>query len=347
MQKRNVLAVAWVGMMTALPLAGAAQELTYQAGHNSLQHWLMPEQVPTPEDNPLTEAGAALGKKLFFDPRLSGAQNMSCASCHSPMMGWSDGLATARGSQDRVLGRASMTIVNTAFNKKYMWDGRFHSLEEQAIGPMVASVEMNVDINDAIARLKAIPGYVEAFNEAYPDLGVSVDALRKAIASFERTVISDNSPFDQWVRGDSDALTPEQINGFKVFMDPDKGNCAGCHSAPNFTDNGFHNLGLASQGQENPDPGRYAIVPIAVLEGAFKTPTLRDVELRAPYFHDGSASTLMEVVEFYETGGLVRDNVAPGMKALDLTQQEREDLVAFMKSLTSPQTPYVLPTLPR
>lgn len=345
--RRKYLRTTTVSLILAVFSAGVmAAEETFEAGHPSLQKWLIPD-VPHPEGNAPTSERIELGKKLFFDPRLSGAGNMSCASCHSPMFGWSDGLDTARGSGDQHLARASMTIVNTAFNEVYMWDGREETLESQAIGPMVASGEMNMEIGAAIRILESLPAYKELFEEAYPEHGVSTEALRKALATFERTVISDNSPFDQWVRGDKDALTKREINGFKVFVDPEKGNCATCHSAPNFTDNGFHNLGLKSQGGDHPDPGRYAIVPIKILKGAFKTPTLRDVDERPPYFHDGSAKTLMEVVEFYEKGGIAKDVASPEMKKLNLTQQEKEDLVAFMEALTSPKEDFVLPELPK
>lgn len=348
MGRKHLLTITASAGIAVLATAAMAEtiEYTFEAGHPSLQEWLMPEEVPYPEGNKPTPERVELGKKLFFDPRLSGAGNMSCASCHTPMFGWSDGLETARGSGDQELARASMTIVNTAFNELYMWDGRADSLEDQALGPMVASEEMNTDIGKALEILESIPAYKESFETAYPEDGVSTEGLRKAIASFERTVISDNSPFDQWVRGDEDALNENEINGFEVFVDRNKGNCVTCHSAPNFTDNGFHNVGLESQGRENPDPGRYAIVPIEILKGAFKTPTLRDVAERPPFFHDGSARTLMDVVEFYVTGG-DEDVASPDMKELDLTEQEKKDLVAFMEALTSPREEFVLPELPK
>lgn len=317
----------------------------YKAGHKSLQEWLLPH-VPFPADNKPTKERVALGKKLFFEPRLSGDGNMSCASCHSPLFGWSDGLATARGAKSKVLGRASPTVVNTAYNSIQMWDGRKSTLEDQALGPMLSSDEMNIDIGAAIAFLKSDETYTADFAKAYPGEPISELQLAKAIASFERTVVSNNSPFDRWVKGDKKALTADQINGFKVFVDPDKGNCAVCHSAPNFTDNGFHNIGLKSWGFDNPDMGRYAIKPIGLMKGAFKTPTLRDITLTAPYFHDGSAMTLEDVVEHYVKGGVVTTNLSPNMKKLSLSQKEQQDLVVFLESLTSPQEPFLLPLIP-
>jgi cytochrome c peroxidase len=176
-------------------------------------------------------------------------------------------------------------------------------------------------------------------------MDIDADAVSKAIASFERTALSTNSPFDRWVKGEAKAMNAQQVNGFRVFVG--KGNCAICHAAPNFTDDGFHNLGLASHGKPEPDMGRYAVKPVASMKGAFKTPTLRDIDRSGPYFHDGSATTLMEVVEHYDRGGTTRTDLSPNMKPLDLTQQEKEDLVAFMQALTSPYRPVTLPELPR
>ena len=338
--KRLVLVV-----LLAVSSHALANDYVYKAGHPSLQEWLLPEDVPTPKDNPLTPAKVELGKMLFFDPRLSGDGNMSCASCHSPLFGWSDGQKTARGHKSMVLGRASPVVVNTGYNDIQMWDGREKTLEDQSIGPMRNSAEMNMDIPKLIDFLSESE-YKDHFEEAFPGEPIGVEQIAKALASFERTIVSRDSPFDNWVRGDENALTAQQIRGFALFVDPDKGNCAVCHSAPNFTDNGFHNLGLASFGEENPDLGRYTQRPLRLMKGAFKTPTIRDITLSAPYFHDGSAETLMEVVEHYAIGGVVKENRSPNMKTLNLSQQEKEDIVAFMESLTTPPKAFVLPILP-
>ena len=338
--KRLVLVV-----LLAVSSHALANDYVYKAGHPSLQEWLLPKDVPTPKDNPLTPAKVELGKMLFFDPRLSGDGNMSCASCHSPLFGWSDGQKTARGHKSMVLGRASPVVVNTGYNDIQMWDGREKTLEDQSIGPMRNTAEMNMDIPKLIDFLSESE-YKEHFEEAFPGEPIGVEQIAKALASFERTIVSRDSPFDNWVRGDENALTAQQIRGFALFVDPDKGNCAVCHSAPNFTDNGFHNLGLASFGEENPDLGRYTQRPLRLMKGAFKTPTIRDITLSAPYFHDGSAETLMEVVEHYAIGGVVKENRSPNMKTLNLSQQEKEDIVAFMESLTTPPKAFVLPILP-
>ncbi len=344
---RGILLASLVTLGACATVAPSGEGKTaLKAGDPNLQHWLLPDAPPYPKGNKPTAERVALGKQLFFDPRLSRNGNMSCASCHSPMFGWSDGLPTARGHDGMLLGRASPTVVNTAYNSIQMWDGRKKNLEDQAIGPMEASVEMNTDFNQIFKFLNTNKGYKAAFDKAYPDERISKESISKAIASYERTIISNNSPFDRWVEGDDNAMNVQQVRGFKLFADPAKGNCAICHSAPNFTDDGFHNLGLASSAGEDADPGRFAHKPIRILKGAFKTPTLRDVSLSAPYFHDGSAKTLMDVVEHYAMGGIVKEHLSPNIRKLDLTRQEKEDLVAFMEALTTKHEPVALPTLP-
>ncbi len=337
--------VILISMLFSFPMQCLANNYVFEAGHASLQEWLLPDEVPSPKSNPQTQQKIALGKQLFFDNRLSGNKGMSCASCHSPDKGWADNLPTAIGNKGKVLGRASPTIMNTGFNDIQMWDGRSPTLEDQALGPLESDVEMHTDMAELLLFLNN-SAYTPIFNRVFPSKGVSKETMAQAIAAFERTLVSNNSPFDQWVKGDSGALTQNQINGFKLFVDSEKGNCAVCHSAPNFTDNGFHNLGLASFGQEKPDVGRYAKVPIKLMKGAFKTPTIRDITLSAPYFHDGSASTLDKVMVHYIKGGEVKTNLSPNLKVLSLTNKETSDIIAFMQSLTTPPEPFNLPVLP-
>ena len=159
-------------------------------------------------------------------------------------------------------------------------------------------------------------------------------------------MLSKNSPFDQWIKGDKNALTNQQVEGFKLFVNPKRGNCAACHSAPNFTDNGFHNIGLAQYGTKNPDMGRYTQKPLGLMKGAFKTPTLRDITLTAPYFHDGSAESLAEVVSHYESGGKVKTNISPSMKTSKLSDAEQQAIIAFMTALTSKLEAFLLPIIP-
>lgn len=323
------------------------QAFTLEAGHPSLQKWVLPATPPHPEDNAPTSARVELGKKLFFDTRLSGDGNMSCASCHSPLHGWSDGLPTGKGFKSMVLDRASPTVVNTAYNSLQMWDGRKKSLEDQAMGPMEAAAEMNMNTKKLFEWLNSNEGYRGLFLQAYPGKPIDADTLSKAIASFERTVVSKESPFDRWVAGKKDAMTPNQVKGFALFVDRSKANCAACHSGGNFTDNSFHNLGLASFGKENPDVGRFAQRPVASMKGAFKTPTVRESTNTAPYFHDGSARTLEEVIDFYARGGDVKTNLSKSMKPFTLTAEEKTQLVEFLQALSSPAQPFVLPVLPR
>jgi len=340
----NVISISLL-LFSQVIMAEEEKEYIFQAGDVSLQEWLLADQPPIPEHNKPSKERIELGKKLFFDPRISRKGNMSCATCHSPMLGWSDGLAVAVGHDGLILDRASPVVTNTAYNTIQMWDGRKRDLEAQALGPMEAVGEMNTDFK-ALTRLLNIPGYTELFAQAYPGEEIGPAVAAKAIASFEWTVISNNSPFDQWVRGDKEAMSEQQINGFKLFVDADKGNCVICHSAPNFTDNGFHNVGLKSYGEKSPDMGRYAHIPIRILKGAFKTPTLRDITLSAPYFHNGEAVSLMQVMEHYNKGGEIKKDLSPNMKALDLSVQEMKDIIAFMQALTTPPDAFTLPTLP-
>ena len=308
--------------------------------------WKLPP-VPMPQDNVSTPARIELGQALFFDPRMSGNGAMSCASCHNPSLGWSDGLKTAVGWGGQVLGRATPTVLNTAYNTQFMWDGRKKSLEDQALGPMKTPQEMNTDFAVALARLRGVQSYVSMFEKAYPGEGVTEETIAKAIAAFERTVVVNDSAFDRWLAGDRKAMTMQQWRGYKVFTSADKGNCAACHSAPNFTDNGFHNIGIAKSGDGEPDPGRYGIRKVASMKGAFKTPGLRDIELTAPYFRDGSAATLHDVVEHYVRGGDDRSNLSASMKPLNLNEQDKDDLVAFMKALTGQRKTLAVPHLPQ
>lgn len=353
---RQVVLVAV--LCPALPLAAAdtvvdthGDTLVLEAGHPSLRKWLLPDVVPSPEDNRLTPERAALGKKLFFDPRLSGTGRSTCASCHFPERGWTDGFPKSVRFMGDVMTRASPSIVNLGYSTIFQWDGRSPTLEHQAVNGASPAGSMNAagkaKPTDGIANIQKIPGYVDLFAKAYPGEGVTPQSIAKAISSFERTVVSKDSPFDQWVRGKADALTPQQVRGFRNFVDPDKGNCSACHSAPNFTDNGFHNLGLKSFAEKDADVGRFRQRPVALMKGAFKTPQLRDIAQGAPYFHDGSAATLEEVIDHYVTGGMVRSNLSPNMKPLALSPDDKAALLAFLRGLSTAHPVFEYPILPR
>lgn len=332
--------------LLATSVSQAKEMPVLKAGHPSLKDWILPA-VPTPSGNALNSNRVKLGRILFFDPRLSGEGNMSCATCHNPGLGWSDGLPTGKGVKSMALDRASPTIINSAFNKIQMWDGRKKDLEEQAMGPMEANSEMNMDTVKLFTWLNESVGYRKLFEAAYPKEAIDATTLAKALASFQRTIIMKDSPFDRWVAGDKKAMNRQQVRGFGVFINPAKGDCASCHTAPSFTDSGFHNIGLAAWGKENPDMGRYAQKPINRFKGAFKTPQLHGIALTAPYFHDGSAKTLMDVVNHYEKGGEVKTNIAPNMKTLTLSEKEKSDLVAFLQALSGTVPAVVVPILPQ
>jgi cytochrome c peroxidase len=303
-------------------------------------------KMPEVADNPTTTAKVELGKALFFDPRLSANGTISCASCHNPSLGWSDGLKTGVGINGSILGRATPTIVNVGYNSQFMWDGRKKSLEDQALGPMKTPEEMKTDMIAVLRMLDTIDGYKNMFARAFPNEPISEETMAKAIASFERTVVSKDSRFDRWLAGDRKAITPQEWRGYQVFKDPARGNCVACHAGSNLTDNGYHNIGIvAAEGKA--DDGRFKIRPVAAMKGAFKTPTLREIASTGPYFHDGSATTLMDVVEHYNRGGDDRSNVSDDVRALHLSTTEKEDLVAFLKSLTGHPLAVVLPTLPQ
>ncbi|HYJ41781.1 MAG TPA: cytochrome c peroxidase [Steroidobacteraceae bacterium] len=305
--------------------------------------WLRPEFAPAPPENQLTPERVHLGQLLFFDPRLSRKSTMSCASCHNPSLGWSDGLPTAVGFDMHTLARATPTIVNTSFSPIQMWDGRKSTLEDQATGPIEAAGEMNLPLPELIERLKSIPGYASKFEAAYPGMGITAVTVARGLASFERTVLSTESPFDRWRKGDQKAVSASAKHGFELFQD--KAKCAVCHMGYNFTDNGFHNIGLATSGA--PDVGRFAQRPLKSMHGAFKTPTLRDIGLTAPYMRNGSYKTLMEVVEHYDRGGDDKTNLDINMVPLSLTASEKADLVAFLESLTGVPADVRLPALPQ
>lgn len=307
--------------------------------------WLRPAEAPAPTENLPNAARIELGKMLFFDPRLSRKASMSCATCHNPSLGWSDGLPTAVGFDMGILGRNTPTVINTAFNTIQMWDGRKRDLEDQALGPIAAAGEMNLSLPELMTRLQAIPGYAQYFNAAYPGQGISDVTVARAIASFERTVLSTESPFDRWRKGDPHAVTDDAKRGFEVFQG--KAKCAVCHMGFNFTDNGFHNIGVKTHEGHEYDVGRYAQKPLKAMRGAFKTPTLRDIGLTGPYMRNGCYQTLMEVVEHYDRGGDDKDNLDLNIVPLGLTVQEKHELVAFLQSLDGVPMQVVVPALPR
>lgn len=335
MPKRNATALI---RCVALALASSAV-LTAAAG----DPWLRADLPADPADNVTSPARVELGRTLFFDPRLSGTNTMSCATCHDPDKGWSDGRPVAVGDAGQPLARGTLSIMNSGFATILMWDGRAATLEAQALAPITATDEMNQPMPLLLQELRAVKGYIPLFEQAYPGEGITEATVAKALAAFQRSIVSGQSPFDRWRRGQPDAMSESAQRGFFLFRN--KANCAVCHMDFNFTDDDFHNIGVRDVGA--PDPGRSAVTRNPLHRSAFKTPGLRDVALTAPYMHNGLYATLDEVVEHYDRGGDSADNLSGHIKPLRLSTQDKADLVAFMHALTAPVAPIDRPRLPQ
>lgn len=306
--------------------------------------------VPIPSDNPPTAETVALGRRLYYDSTLSADHTISCASCHAPQTGFTDIHPVSRGVGGKKGTRHALTVINSAYNAEQFWDGRALSLEEQAREPIANPAEMATTHADVVKRLQAEPRYVALFRQAWGTDQITIDLVVKSIASFERTVLSGNSPFDQFYYGhDKKALSPSAQRGLKLFVDPKKANCEVCHTMGKdyalFTDNKFHNLGIGADIQGNMvDLGRFAQTKNEADWGAFKTPTLRNIAERAPYMHDGSFPTLKDALGHYIGGGNLNPHLDKEIHALDfLTFDQRDDLLAFLESLTAPLSESVGP----
>ena len=297
-----------------------------------------------PADNPWSKEKEELGKMLYFDPRLSGSNWISCATCHNPGLGWSDGLPRAIGNGQKELGRHSPTVINSGYFPLQMWDGRKKNLEEQAVGPIGAAGEMNQDYAELVKELKAISGYVRLFERVFGRNSIKMDNIGKAIATFERSVVSKNSPYDKYWQGDKKAMSKSAVNGMNLFFG--KAKCSICHNGPSFTDGGFHNIGVKQHGPLKEDLGRFNESKEDFDKGAFKTPGLRHITRSAPYMHDGSEPTLEAVISFYNRGGDVENNRSPFITPLELNGQEEKDLVEFMKALEGEAIVVAIPQLP-
>jgi cytochrome c peroxidase len=305
-----------------------------------------PAQIPFPAANAYRPEKAALGKILFFEPLLSGSATRPCATCHLPWLSWGDGQARAIGEGQKPLAFRSPTILNLAWLRIFGWDGKFRDLESVAYTPILAPANMANTEAAVIERLSAIPGYRAAFTAAFPDLPrdavISRRTVEQALATFERTVVSAPAPFDRWIEGDADAITPTAQRGFDLFNG--RARCAECHEGWAFTRGAFHDIGHARA--DEPGRGRLFSADPS-LQHAFKTPTLRDVARRAPYMHDGSVPTLEAVIEMYDKGGIDRPSRSAFVTNLGLSDAEKSELVAFLRSLTSDPVHFDVPVLPR
>jgi len=320
-------------------------------------------------DNPMPatidDERVQLGRLLFFDPILSGANDISCATCHHPDLGFTDarGLSMGKGghgigaerSGGAVVRRGAPTIWNSAYNHKQFWDGRAEDLEEQANGPITSDIEMNENPETLVKELKDIPEYSRRFDAAFAassGAGVTLDNVQKAVAAFERTLTANNSPFDRFVRGELGALTPQQRRGFNLFRSG-RTRCFECHGAPTFANRDFKIVGVPEVDGARQDYGRFEVTKGEGNRFAFKVPTLRNVVLNAPYMHNGKFKTLEEVLDFYAAGGgpgvgFKEPKVDDKIHSYTITSEEKQDLIAFMFALTDesnlPQFPDKVPS---
>ncbi|MBX3431886.1 MAG: c-type cytochrome [Pirellulales bacterium] len=328
------------------------------------------------DENPLTRAKIELGRQLFFDPRLSKDGTISCASCHDPEFGYAKDTQFGVGIAGQTGNRNSPVAYNRILSGAQFWDGRASSVEEQAVGPIANPIEMGHEHEACVAQLREIPGYVAQFDAAFPGIGLTLDGVAQAIASFERTLVTGPAPWDHYqalksfeqayaedlepeylgefeeddpeafaqyqalkAAAEANPISASAIRGGEIFFS-NKGGCTACHVGANFTDEKYHNLGVGMDADE-PDLGRYVVTEVEADKGAFKTPTVRNVALTAPYMHDGSQQTLEEVVEWYAKGGHPNPWLSDKVLKLELADQDKADLVAFMKEGLTSKLPKV------
>jgi len=343
MEKAHLTA-ATCGFMSALVLLTSAGPAVSAEARPDRRAWQekfqRPAEIPFPQSNPYSAAKSELGRVLFFDPILSGSQTHSCASCHIPGLSWGDGRPRALGV--KILPLRTPTILNVAWTPKLGWDGHFRDLEAVAFGPITSPDNMNLPEKLLLERLSAIPGYVDAFNVAFGQGDITRRKIELALATFERSIVSGEAPFDRWIKGDETVINAGAKRGFDLFVG--KANCVACHSGWAFTDISFHDIGTA----KNADIGRGRLFPTSVkLHYAFKTPTLRNVARRAPYMHDGSIATLEAVIDLYNRGGIARPSRSELIAPLHLSKDEKADLIAFLQTLSDAPVSVSVPPLPR
>jgi len=328
----GVLAICAVAMQSgwiATPAANAQSAAEYKL---TIPFGLEETKVVIPEDNPLTKDKVELGRLLFFDKRLSQDNTIACANCHLAKFGFTDGMPVSTGIRGQKGGRSAPASFNRVFSSAQFWDGRAATLEDQSIGPFTNPIEhgfANYDV--MMAKMMKIAGYRKLFKQVFGEDKITIGNVGKAIASFQRTVLSGNSPADRFdMGGEAGAISPAAQRGLLLFRD--KARCTKCHSGFNFTDEKFHNLGLGWD-DNKVDLGRYMVTKNAEDIGAFKTPTLREIARSAPYTHDGRFKTLEEVVNFYNKGGVKNPHQDPLIIPLELTDEEKSDLVQFLHTL--------------
>jgi len=289
------------------------------------------EYFPVPADNALTDAKIELGRRLFVDRRLSADESISCSTCHDPNRAFSNDQPIAIGVHGRHGRRNAPALINRAYGSAFFWDGRAASLEAQVVGPIENPDELGLGLDEAVGRLAGDVQYIDAFRGAF-DRNINRADLARALASYVRSIRSGDAQFDRFMDGVHDALTPDAQLGLEIFRG--KGNCTLCHNGPNFTDEKFHNTGVAWNGTIFLDPGRGAITGLDRDLGAFKTPTLREVGRTPPYMHDGGLATLEDVIAFYDAGGRPNPHLDPEIRPLRLNAAEKLALAAFLRMLS-------------
>ena len=291
----------------------------------------LPAMPPIPGDNSMTQARVELGRMLFFEPRISASGVISCATCHNPALGYTDRIPRAVGHDGQVGERNTPTVLNSGFFGAQFWDGRAATLEEQALGPIEAEVEMAMPLEEALQRITAFDIYVERFHAAFPgdDDPFHADNVALALAAFQRTLNTPNSPIDLWLVGDDGAMTESQKRGMVAFVER---GCLACHAGPAFTDSQFHTIQVPG----STDLGRFLVTEAEIDRHAFKTPTLRNVALTYPYFNNGNVATLDDAIVV----------MGQEMLGVELAGQELSDLVAFMHALTGDIPAFAVPALP-
>ena len=323
--------VATAALLVTATLSGAEAPTAHPQRTTWRETYRPPAAIPFPENNPYSSAKAALGERLFHDTLLSDDRTRSCASCHSADLAYADGLPRAVGRAGAVLDNHTPSLLNLAVVEGRLgWDGKFPDLEGVSFGPITGSANMGLTEAEAVRRVSQDPGYRNAFREAFGEPDVTRERIEQAIATYERTLVSTQAPFDRWIAGDERAISTAAKRGFDLFNG--RANCAACHSGWAFTDGSFHDIGVAKDG----DLGRGKAMPKSrYLQHAFKTPGLRESAGRGSYMHDGSLTSLEAVLDLYSRGGIDRPSRSLDIRRLDLSPAERDDLIAFLKTLSA------------
>ena len=333
---RTLLAiVSSLPILATLLVAQEPQRIVISS-NSSRPPRLMKDVTPVapPADNPVTPAKIALGKRLFFDQMLSKDRSVSCATCHDPARAFADDKTLAVGVFGRVGKRHSPTLINRGFGRMHFWDGRATTLEAQVLQPISDVNEMDLTVDEAVARLQGDAQYVAEFRDVFA-APPTANNLGHALATFLRSLRAEDSAYDRFMTGDTSALSAEEQRGMQVFRQ--KGRCTICHVEPLFSDDGLHNTGVAWDPETSSykDDGRFAVSKRPADRGRFKTPTLRDISRSAPYMHDGSLATLADVVDFYDRGGRPNPGLFPLIRPLGLLPDEKAALLKFLEALNS------------